>query len=98
MVVLVGGPGVFGQRALEVEALAGRQFVDMGGHGAVGVLLDEEIHVAFGVYGEELDNKYRKCLQRIGYSTFVADGRVRPHHRLLHPRSLVLSQNSAGNN
>lgn len=41
--VLVLLPLVLGQRALDVEALAGNQVVDVGAHGAVGVLLDNEV-------------------------------------------------------
>lgn len=46
MVVLVGGPGVLWEGAFEVEALAGSHVVEVLGHWAVGVALDEEVEVA----------------------------------------------------
>lgn len=46
VVVLVLRPAVLGEGALEVEALAGRQVVEVRAHGAVGVLLDEQINEA----------------------------------------------------
>lgn len=35
------------ERALNVKGIAGLQFKEMSGHGAVGVLLNQEIDVAF---------------------------------------------------
>jgi len=50
VVVLVLGPGVFGEGAFHVEALAGGHAVEMFGHGAVGVALDYEVEVAADVF------------------------------------------------
>lgn len=49
LVVLVGGPGVLGDGALEVESLTGTHVVHVLGHGAVGVALDDEVDVSFGI-------------------------------------------------
>lgn len=46
VVVLVLGPGVLGERALDVQALANSHVVEVVAHGAIGVALDQEIHVA----------------------------------------------------
>lgn len=50
VVVLVLGPGVFGEGAFHVEALARSHAVEVFGHGAVGVALDYEVEVAAGVF------------------------------------------------
>lgn len=46
VVMFVFFDGVFRDGSFDVEALTGRHFVEMLGHGAVGVLLDDEVHVA----------------------------------------------------
>lgn len=50
VVVLVLGPGVFGQGTFHVEALAGAHAVEVFGHGAVGVALDYEVEVPESVF------------------------------------------------
>jgi hypothetical protein len=35
------------QRALNVKSISGLQFMEVGGHGSVRVLLDQEINIAF---------------------------------------------------
>lgn len=50
VVMLVLGPGVLGQRALEVKALTRNEVVDVSAHGAVGIFLDQQINVALLSY------------------------------------------------
>lgn len=54
VLVLVGRPGVLGQWALEVEALAGHHVVHMRGHGATLIFLDDQVHEAFLAYCHHL--------------------------------------------
>ena len=49
MLVLVGRPGIFGNRALEGKRVPGLQVVYMCRHGSAGVDFDDEIEVAFRV-------------------------------------------------
>ena len=49
VVVLVGRPGVFGDRAFEVETLRRFHRVDMLGHRAVRVALNDKVDVAAGI-------------------------------------------------
>ena len=52
--VLVGFPGVFWDRALHVQPLAGFHVVEVGAHGPARVFLDQEIQealLAFGAHG-----------------------------------------------
>ena len=46
MGVVVGVVGVFGDGAFEGEALRGFHVVEVGGHGAVGVFLNDEVNVS----------------------------------------------------
>lgn len=50
VVVLVLGPGVLGKRALDVEGVADLEIVDVSAHGAVGVLLHQEVEEASLVF------------------------------------------------
>jgi len=45
VVVLVGRPGVFGNRAFHVQGVAGLHVVQVLGHGTAGVLFHDEGHV-----------------------------------------------------
>lgn len=44
--VLVGFPGVLGERSLEVEALADVHAIQVRRHGAIGIALDNEVQVS----------------------------------------------------
>lgn len=48
VLVLVRLPRVLGERALDVEALAGSHVVEVGAHGTTLVLLDQEVDIALG--------------------------------------------------
>lgn len=50
VLVLVGLPGVLGKRTFEVHALANAQAVEVFGHGAIGIFLDNELEEAGNVY------------------------------------------------
>ena len=49
VVVLVGLPGVLGKRSLKVHALTNGQAVEVFGHGAILVSLDDKVEVAGNV-------------------------------------------------
>lgn len=51
--VLVLGPGVLGERALDGKRLSRSKLVDVGAHGAALVLLDEEVDVAAFIYKKQ---------------------------------------------
>lgn len=93
VVVLVGLPGILGQGTLDVEAMALDHVVQVRRHGAVGVLLHEEVNVALGILKTVLARPTRTGIGK--KRTLVTDGGIRPHNGLLHVRSLVLGQDGA---
>ena len=86
MGMFVSGPRVFGDGSFEREQLSWRHAVDVLGHGAIRVNLDEEVHEAALIW----KNRVTICLEANAEDrrlTFVADRCVRSDHRLLGIRS-----------
>lgn len=82
VVVFVRRPGIFWDWAFDVEGVAGFEGVDVLGHGAVGVLFDDEVEEAAGVY---IVGQTRLLDGNIGIQllTFVAGRGIRFDRRLL---------------
>ena len=96
VIVLVGRPGVLGDRALKVEALTGVHVVELVRHGSVGVALDNEVNVSLDVCRQrQLASVKVRVKSFVGYKhTFVTGGSIRADDGLLHLGSLVLCDKS----
>lgn len=61
VLMLVGFPGVLGQRTLELEFIANVQVVNVGGHGALVVFLDHKVEMARFIWRDyQHDPTYKK--------------------------------------
>lgn len=90
MLVLVGLPGVFGDRSFELQALVDVHAVQVLGHGAVGVDLDYEVEVAGLLCGNGVN--LLRVYTGTGARTFIAHGCVGTDDRLLGALGLELGQ------
>ena len=90
--MFVGGPGVFGDGAFDVEALAGGEGVDVFGHGAVLVAFYYEVQVAFGVCAGTWSvlSGLRTGSGCVKVLTFITNRCIRLDSRLLIAFTLVL--------
>jgi len=92
VLVLVGVPCVLGDGALELDALAGLDVVQVRGHGAVGVFLDEEREVASLVCTCVSDILLHTTVQGSEMLTLIADWRIWAYDEFFLPWSLVPGQ------